>query len=432
MLTKEDLLTLLEREVVPALGCTEPVCVALCAADASHAVGGTVLSVKIAVSANIFKNGLSVGIPGCPHVGLNYAAALGACLAAPEKGLELFSLVTDATNAVAEDLVTQGRVAVTIQEQETALFVHAQVTTTNGIGRSTIRDTHANIVFTQANDTVLLQKAPPSPAETQDDLYARLKVMTVAQLRHLVEELPAAALRPMLDGARMNGELADYGLEHAVGVGIGRGLRRLSNSGTLGQSLLSRTMLRTAACAESRMSGCPYAVMSSAGSGNHGITAVIPVVEAARELGADEATLSQALALSHITTLYIKQYLGRLSSVCGCAMAAATGAAVAVTWLLGGTDEQLGYAVTNMAANLSGMLCDGGKVGCALKLASAACAALMSAYLAADGVVVSPTDGIVGATGEESVANMGLISHPGMTETDRVILKIMLDKQNRG
>ncbi len=380
MLTKEELLTLLEREVVPALGCTEPVCVALCAADASHAVGGTVLSVKVEVSANLFKNGLSVGIPGCPHTGLNYAAALGANLAAPEKGLELFSLVTSATNAQAEALVTQGRVAVTIQDQETALYVHAQVTTTNGIGVSTIRDTHANIVFTQANDTVLFQKAP-SAAEEQGDLYERLKGMTVAQLRHLVEELPAAALESMLAGARKNGELAAYGLEHAVGAGIGRGLHRLSDSGLLGQNLFSRTMLRTAACAEGRMSGCPYAVMSSAGSGNHGITAVIPVVEAARDLGASEATLSRALALSHITTLYIKQYLGRLSSVCGCAMAA--------------------------------------------------CAALMSAYLAADGVVVPATDGIVGATAEETVANMGLISHPGMTKTDRVILKIMLDKQNR-
>nr|WP_317323877.1 L-serine ammonia-lyase, iron-sulfur-dependent, subunit alpha [uncultured Flavonifractor sp.] len=431
MLTKEELLTLLEREVVPALGCTEPVCVALCAADAYHAIGGQIVSIKVAVNANIFKNGLSVGIPGCPHVGLNYAAALGACLGNPEKGLELFSAITETTNVFVEEMIAQNRVTISIQKEETGLYVNAEVITTNGIGISTIRDSHANIVFTKANDTILVQKGRSAATVEQSDLYEKLKGSTIAQLRRLVEELPATALKPMMDGVKMNGNLADYGLEHDVGVGIGHALRRLTDSEVFGKSLLSRVMLRTAACAESRMSGCPYAVMSSAGSGNHGITAILPVVEVAREHGTSDETLARALALSHISTLYIKQYLGRLSSICGCGMAAATGAAVAITWLLGGTDEQLGYAVTNMAANLSGMICDGGKVGCALKLATAASAALMSAYLAVDGVVVSATDGVVGATAEESVANMGLISHPGMTETDRVILKIMLEKQNR-
>ena len=415
MLTKEELLTLLEREVVPALGCTEPVCVALCAADAYHAIGGQIVSIKVAVNANIFKNGLSVGIPGCPHVGLNYAAALGACLGNPEKGLELFSAITETTNVFVEEMIAQNRVTISIQKEETGLYVNAEVITTNGIGISTIRDSHANIVFTKANDTILVQKGRSAATVEQSDLYEKLKGSTIAQLRRLVEELPATALKPMMDGVKMNGNLADYGLEHDVGVGIGHALRRLTDSEVFGKSLLSRVMLRTAACAESRMSGCPYAVMSSAGSGNHGITAILPVVEVAREHGTSDETLARALALSHISTLYIKQYLGRLSSICGCGMA----------------DEQLGYAVTNMAANLSGMICDGGKVGCALKLATAASAALMSAYLAVDGVVVSATDGVVGATAEESVANMGLISHPGMTETDRVILKIMLEKQNR-
>lgn len=429
MLTKEELLALLRQEVVPALGCTEPVCVALCAAAAYRAIGGQIVSIKMDVNANVFKNALSVGIPGCPHVGLNYAAALGACLGNPERGLELLSDITDSVNAYVEQIVDAGKVKITINDSEPALYVHAEVITTNGLGLATIRGSHANIVFTKANDQVLLEK-DAAASGGGDELHAKLKAMSLRDIRALVESLPARDLLPMLDGMRMNEALSDYGLDHDVGVGIGHTLRKLSGTGVLGDNLHSRIVTRTAACAEGRMSGCPYAVMSSAGSGNHGITAVIPVVELARELGADDERLSRALALSHTVTLYIKQYTGRLSAICGCGMTAATGAAVAMAWLLRGDDEALERAVTNMAADLTGIICDGGKVGCALKLASAASAALMSAYLAVDGVAVAHTDGILGRTAEQTVANMGVISSPGMAETDRVILDLMLQKQN--
>ncbi|MEG2958295.1 MAG: L-serine ammonia-lyase, iron-sulfur-dependent, subunit alpha [Oscillospiraceae bacterium] len=430
MLTKEALLGLLTREVVPALGCTEPVCVALAAADASCAIGGQIVSIKVSVNANILKNGMSVGIPGCPNVGLNYAAALGACMANPQKGLELLADITDNVNTFVSQMIADDRVKIAVDPNEDDLYVRAEVITTSGLGISVIRESHANIVYTKANDKVLVEKKVPLGEKRADDVYETLKTTTLAQLRQLVEQLSDGELLPMLDGMRMNGLLADYGLSHDAGVGIGRTLEKLTENGVFGQSLNSRIMARTAACAEARMSGCPYAVMSSAGSGNHGITAVLPVVELARELKSDDATLARALALSHIVTLYIKQFTGRLSAICGCGMTAATGAAVAMTWLLGGTDAQLGHAVTNMSANLTGVICDGGKVGCALKLASAASAALMSAYLAIDDVAVSATDGVVGRTAEESIANMGKISHPGMTETDKVILQIMLDKQN--
>lgn len=429
MLTKEELLSLLAREVVPALGCTEPVCVALAAADASRAIGGQIVSISVTVNANILKNGMSVGIPGCPHVGLNYASALGACLVNPEKGLELFADLTDTVNAFAEKIVHEDRVKIALDPAETELYVRAEVITTSGLGISIIRNSHANIIFTKANDTVFVdRKITQTAGET--GLYDKLKAMSLSDLRGLVESVPDESLTAMLDGMKLNGQLADYGLAHDAGVGIGRTLEKLTAGGVFGENLNSRVMTRTAACAEARMSGCPYAVMSSAGSGNHGITAVIPVVELAKEQGCSDAQLARALALSHMVTLYIKQYTGRLSAICGCGMTAATGAAVAMTWLMGGTNEQLGFAVTNMTANLTGIICDGGKVGCALKLASASSAALMSAYLAIDGVVVSATDGVVGRTVEESIVNMGKISHPGMVETDKVILGIMLDKQN--
>lgn len=428
-MNKPEMLQFLRQSVVPALGCTEPVCAALAAADAVCAVKGEVKSVRLSVSRNIYKNGVSAGIAGFPHVGLNYAAALGAYIADTESGLEIMEKITPAIAARAIALVEGGNVAVTVDENESGVYVRCAVSTSLGEGESVIRGSHTNIVETSVNGKTVFSgaRAQAAPSDGQA-LLAKLTAMRICNIRALVASASEEELAFLAEGIEMNERLADYGIEQSAGLGIGATLSAKNGANLLGGGLMERVMVRVAAAAEARLDGCPLAAMSSAGSGSKGIATILPVAEAARALNAGRLETLRALAFSHLINIYINAAVGKLSAICACATGAATGAAAAITWLLGGTDEQIGFAIRNMAGCITGVVCDGGKVGCSLKLSAAMGAAFLSATLASGNVALRPTDGICADTPEDCIKNMGRISNPGMVEADREIVRILLEK----
>jgi len=254
-----------------------------------------------------------------------------------------------------------------------------------------------------------------------------MDTITIQEIVENVENMNLEDIKFLLDGVTMNMDMAKYGLENEIGIGVGRGIKESMEEGLLGDGIMTEAMLLTAAASDARMGGAKLPVMSSNGSGNHGLTAILPIVAYSLKYPQSDEKLAKSLAISHLVTAYVKNFTGRLSAVCGCGVAASTGASAGIAWLMDGKIDHIYGAIENMIADLSGMICDGAKAGCALKLSSAASAAVQSAVIAKQGYAVPPLNGIVGTKVEQSIQNLGRVSDKGMQITDEIILNVMND-----
>lgn len=424
-------------EVVPALGCTEPVAIALgAAAAASLLAGKEIESIEIWVDPNIYKNGIAVSIPGTGGLcGLNLAAAIGAIGGDPQLRLQVLEPVNAEVVARAQQLLRDKKVKVNLLPDQKGLLVKAAVKSGKDFAESLIRDVHDNIVSLTLNDeevrdsSLLSAKASQQGKGDLAKLEEWLKELSLAELFELLDDLDGEDLAFLEEGVQTNLRLAEYGLKHGPGLGIGRALERLARQKFIMRDMILAARILTSAASDARMAGIKLPAMSSAGSGNHGLIATLPIWAVKDYLACDKETVLKSIGFSHIITAYVKAYTGRLSAVCGCSIAAGAGATAGVAYLLGGDLHHIAGAIKNLTEDLAGVICDGAKAGCSLKLATAAGTAVQAALFSLHGVQVQPTDGIIGISPEKTMQNIGVLSTQGMIETDRAILRIMLEKQ---
>ncbi len=423
---RKQIIALMHRQIVPAIGCTEPSAVALCAAVAAKLLPeGTVPEkIEVRASANIIKNAMGVGIPGTGMIGLPIAVALGALTGDPADQLEVLSHVTPETVKRGCEYIDEQRIRISLFPNPPAiLHIEVTVTACGHSARAVISGSHTNVVYTEADGKVLTDKcaATGNGEACQKDIELDMKTVFDFATTAPVDEISF-----ILEARRYNKAAADYALKQESGHCVGSTILR-HGAPVFGDSVLSRVISYTSAACDARMGGAPVAVMSNSGSGNQGITTTMPVVVYAEEIGATEEQTIRALTLSHLTSIYIKQSLGCLSALCGCVVAS-TGASCGIVYLMGGGYPQVCSAIKDMIANLAGMICDGAKPSCSMKISSGVYTAMLSAMLAMNGKCVTQAEGIVCDDVDRSIHNLTSIGREAMTETDKQILEIMTHK----
>jgi len=424
MTTNKEIIALINREVVPALGCTEPIAAALAAAKAREVLGVIPEKIVLSVSGNILKNAMAVGIPGTGMTGLPIAVALGAVGGDPSQGLEVLSGVNEEQLALARSMVSDHRVQILHKPQPEMIFIECLAEQGSDRAKVVIRHQHTNITYIEKNGEVLHEAADNKAGKP---LRAEYPELSVERIYKFATESSFDDIQFILEAAELNMVVAREGLTNEYGMQVGKKSVEFINRGILHEDIKVYAMAITSAASDARMDGCTLPVMTNSGSGNQGITATLPVCAVAEKLDSSEEQLARALILSNTITIHIKSYMGRLSALCG-VLVAATGAAAGITYLLGGSYTQITYAVKNMVGGITGMICDGAKVGCALKVSAATSSAVQTALLAMDNIGISHLDGIIDEDIEETIRNVGLIGAEGMVETDKLILRTMLRK----
>ncbi len=423
-LERQQIIALVKREVVPAIGCTEPMAVALCVARATEILGHRPEKVTALLSANILKNAMGVGIPGTGMIGLPIAIALGALIGRSEYQLEVLKDCTSQVVNEGKQVIDEKRIHIALKDGiEEKLYIEVICQAGTEQATAVIAGGHTDFRYLARNGEVLLDKQSVSAAEEEETAPE----LNLHKVYEFATTAPLDEIRFILETARINKAAAEQSFQGDYGHGLGKMLRGNYEHRIMGDSVFSHILSYTSGACDARMAGAMIPVMSNSGSGNQGISATIPVVVFAEENGKTEEELIRALMLSHLTVIYIKQSLGRLSALCGCVVAA-TGSSCGITWLMGGDYRQITYAVQNMIANLTGMICDGAKPSCALKVTTGVSTAVLSAIMAMENRTVTSVEGIIDEDVDRSIRNLTQIGTRGMNETDRVVLDIMTKK----
>ncbi len=421
---RKQIIALVKREVVPAIGCTEPIAVALCVAKAAEVLGRRPEKVTALLSANILKNAMGVGIPGTGMVGLPIAIALGALIGKSGYQLEVLKDCTPADVEEGKRFMAEKRIRIALKEQiAEKLYIEVHCEAGDDRSVAVIVGGHTTFVYLERNGEVLLDKQ----STAVDEEESAAPGLTLRKVYDFALTAPLDEISFILETARLNKAAAERSFEGEYGHGLGKMLRGNYEHKIMGDSVFSHILSYTSGACDARMAGAMIPVMSNSGSGNQGISATMPVVVYAEENGKSEEELIRALMLSHLTVIYIKQSLGRLSALCGCVVAA-TGSSCGITWLMGGGYREVSYAVQNMIANLTGMICDGAKPSCALKVTTGVATAVLSAIMAMEGRCVTSVEGIIDEDVDQSIRNLTEIGSQGMNETDKLVLDIMTHK----
>lgn len=416
---------LLNKELVVALGCTEPIAIALAAATARKYVkGNKVIDVKVTASGNVIKNAMSVNIPGTGSSGINLAAALGSLAKDADKNLEVLNGLTKEDIENAKTMIKGGTVSVNVANSSKKLYIEVVVKTSESTARVIIEDSHTNISLIEVDGNII-KSVGDNEAIQEKELD--ISDVNINSIWDFVNEVNIGKLEIVQRSIELNRTIGIHGLENSYGLQVGKNILKQIEKGFMSDDLINYAMALTSAGSDARMAGCSLNVMSNSGSGNQGITATLPVLAIWEKVGHSEEILMRAVTLSHLVTIYIKSKFGRLSALCG-ATIAATGASCGIVYLLGGDLTEVKAAIQNMLGNVTGMLCDGAKAGCALKVSTCTNAAVQSALLATEGISIDATDGIIELDPEKTIENLCRLGNQGTLEADKIILDIMLSK----
>lgn len=420
-----DFIGLLKKEIVPAEGCTEPIAVAYAVSLAAEQLAGVPKDIRLRLSANIIKNALGVGIPGTGMVGIEIAAALGAVVRQSAKKLEVLSGFSPEQLEEAKGLVAAHAVRVEQKATPEALYIEAILTDGADSSRVVIVRDHTNVVRVEKNGEVLVDRPLSVDGDSSEGTG-----LTVDSIWEFATTVPFGDIDFILDCAPLNTRVSEEGMKGGYGLEVGKRIGAGADTrGALLNNATLRLMAVTAAASDARMGGCPLPIMTCAGSGNQGIASSLPIIELARTLGSSDEDLARALVLSDLVVIHIKEYMGRLSPLCGSGIAGGTGACCGITYLQGGGVVEIKRAINNMLAMLQGMICDGAKSTCALKIAAGTNAAIQCSTLALADLSPTSLDGIIFDDAEETIRSTGRLMREGFAQTDEAILSIMLAKQ---